>query len=91
MTSPSVDPSVVEDLRAQAARDPRVRHDMSRDDLAEIVGDLIESLLKRDAEVKDTGALLPGTGGLLDRIDSPLLGIPVMYYGLLVYVFLRLA
>jgi phosphatidate cytidylyltransferase len=59
--------------------------------IAGIVGDLIESLLKRDAEVKDTGALLPGTGGLLDRIDSPLLGIPVMYYGLLVYVFLRLA
>jgi len=54
-----------------------------------IVGDLIESLLKRDASVKDTGALLPGTGGVLDRIDSPLLGIPVMYHGLLLYVFLR--
>jgi phosphatidate cytidylyltransferase len=57
--------------------------------IAGIVGDLIESLLKRDAEVKDTGALLPGTGGVLDRIDSPLLGIPVMYYGLLLYVFLN--
>jgi phosphatidate cytidylyltransferase len=57
--------------------------------VAGIVGDLIESLLKRDASVKDTGALLPGTGGVLDRIDSPLLGIPVMYYGLLFYVFLR--
>jgi phosphatidate cytidylyltransferase len=59
--------------------------------VAGIVGDLIESLLKRDAEVKDTGALLPGTGGVLDRIDSPLLGFPVMYYGLLAYVFLHLA
>jgi phosphatidate cytidylyltransferase len=57
--------------------------------IAAIIGDLIESLLKRDASVKDTGALLPGTGGILDRIDSPLLGIPVMYYGLLFYVFLH--
>jgi phosphatidate cytidylyltransferase len=50
------------------------------------MGDFVESLLKRDAHVKDTGSTIPGHGGILDRFDSVLFVAPLVYYYLRFFV-----
>jgi phosphatidate cytidylyltransferase len=47
--------------------------------LAGVAGDLVESLMKREANVKDSGAMLPGHGGFLDRFDALYLAVPFVF------------
>jgi phosphatidate cytidylyltransferase len=48
--------------------------------LISVVGDLAESIVKRDASIKDSGHTIPGIGGALDLIDSILFTAPVLYF-----------
>ncbi|MCR4952683.1 MAG: phosphatidate cytidylyltransferase [Treponema sp.] len=53
--------------------------------IAGIVGDLVESVFKRSADIKDSGNIIPGRGGILDSIDSLLIAAPIFYMGCFIF------
>jgi phosphatidate cytidylyltransferase len=54
--------------------------------IAAVIGDLAESAIKRDLKIKDMGSILPGHGGIMDRLDSLLIAAPVAWLLLLVFI-----
>ncbi len=69
-------------LRLEGRIDPGVMAVAAVTAVASQIGDLMESMIKRGTGVKDSGNLIPGHGGLFDRMDSILFAAPVFLFGL---------